>query len=171
MARPMEQLTAVGPKRRPLLIFGDLKIVIYFSTSDSGSWKCQRLTIERSRLPTLQLHMRLNRWLIWNDLGYWRTNRYSRLLNMLIKPRNGLIESLLLCKLLTWFAQVAPNRKAVNNIGVQVDLPRHVLLEENVFGLPALLGRKDLVGFCMPRRSAAGQRNNHWRDTNRQQQY
>jgi len=122
-------------------------------------------------LKVLALHIFMIAWIIRSDPGKRRIKRHSWPLNKLIKPRDGLIESLFLCELLTWLVQVAPNRETVNGIGVQVDLPRNVHFEENVLRLSALLGRKDLIGFYVTQRSASRHARIELRDTNQQQQY
>jgi hypothetical protein len=67
---------------------------------------------------------------------------------MLIKPSNSLQERLLLRILLYLLACIASQREAMRNSTVKVDLVWLLGGYEDLFGLVALLGREDGVGFC-----------------------
>lgn len=67
---------------------------------------------------------------------------------MLVEPRNGLAEGLLLSPLLLRVAQVGADGEAVRNTAEQVDLPGLAGLDQGVLGLVAELGGEDLVDLC-----------------------
>lgn len=66
---------------------------------------------------------------------------------MLTKPSHSLEKGLLLGKLLNLDAGVTPDREAVRNARVQVDLERLARLDEDLLRLVALLGREDGVSL------------------------
>lgn len=67
---------------------------------------------------------------------------------MLVKPSDGLAESLLLSPLLLGVLQIAANSEAMANTAEQVDLPRLGSLDKNILGLMAKLGSEDRVDLC-----------------------
>ena len=69
-------------------------------------------------------------------------------LQVLVKPSDGLAESLLLSPLLLGVLQIAANSEAMANTAEQVDLPRLGSLDKNILGLMAKLGSEDRVDLC-----------------------
>ena len=73
---------------------------------------------------------------------------HLRTLQVLIEPSNSLKESLFLGKLLLLLRNVAADSEAVLDVGEEVELVGHVVLEEDVLRLAAFFGGEDWVGFC-----------------------
>ena len=66
-------------------------------------------------------------------------------LQVLVKPGDGLVESLLLSPLLLGVAQIGAHTEAVTDTAEQVDLPWLAGLDESLLGLVAKLGSEDRV--------------------------
>lgn len=66
---------------------------------------------------------------------------------MLLEPRQGLQESILLCIFGNLVAQLSSNREAVLDTAIQVDLVWETGLLEDDFGFVTLLRGEDLVGL------------------------
>lgn len=64
---------------------------------------------------------------------------------MLIKPRNSLVEGLLLCELDTLVFGVSTHCETVANTRIQVDLERKAGLNEDLLGLVAVFDGEDGV--------------------------
>lgn len=64
---------------------------------------------------------------------------------VLVEPRDGLVEGLLLGELLVPLGQITANGEAVLDARVQSNLVGQASLEEDLLGLVALLGGEDLV--------------------------
>jgi hypothetical protein len=66
-------------------------------------------------------------------------------LQVLVKPGDGLAESLLLSPLLLRVAQIGAHSEAVTDTAEQVDLPWLASLDEGLLGLVTKLGSEDRV--------------------------
>lgn len=66
-------------------------------------------------------------------------------MHVLIKPRNSLIESLLLCELLSRLRQVAANREPMGHMREQVDLVRHLQLIQDFLAFISFHRGKDNI--------------------------
>lgn len=64
-----------------------------------------------------------------------------------VKPMHRLLESPLLCPPLPLVFQVAADRKAMYDVREEIDLPRDIHAEQDVFGFMSLLRRKNLIDF------------------------
>lgn len=72
------------------------------------------------------------------------------LLDEAVEPVYSLEEGLLLRPSNALVLQISTNGEAVLNIGEEVDLPRDVHFEQNIFRLSSLLRREDCIGFWGP---------------------
>lgn len=72
---------------------------------------------------------------------------YSKHLQVLLEPVDGLAESLLLGPLEVGDAQISADSEAVGDTAVQVDLPGLASLDEGLLRLVTELGGEDVVDF------------------------
>jgi hypothetical protein len=68
-------------------------------------------------------------------------------LQVLLEPRNSLVEGLLLAELEMLVAQVSTDSEAMCNAAEQVDLPRLTCLDQDTLGLVTKLSGEDVVDF------------------------
>jgi hypothetical protein len=66
---------------------------------------------------------------------------------MLVKPGNGLNESLLFSKFLMFLGQITPNRETVHNAAEEIDLVWLLGFHEDGFWLVTFFCGEDLIGF------------------------
>jgi hypothetical protein len=64
-----------------------------------------------------------------------------------VKPMHCLMESLLLRPFLPFFFQAAANSEAMHDVRKEIDLPRDIHAEQDIFGLVSLLCRENMIGF------------------------
>ena len=77
----------------------------------------------------------------------WQQRGTTSPFQILIEPRHGLDEGLLLCEFLPLLGEVAAYCEAVLDIGEEVDLIGDGVFFEDLFGFVAFGGGEDLVGF------------------------
>lgn len=97
------------------------------------------------------------------------TMEYRNALQVLVEPRHGLAESLLLGELEVLVAQVGAHGESVGDAAEEVDLPGLGGLDQDALGLVAELGGEDLVDFY--RRKSQSRRVTKPKKTTKTQQH